>query len=165
MQKAYRMKNAILTTLVMGISSTALQAQDISYSGELNYATVNEVEGAEIGLGIDLIQNGFRLSPKIGAFVYQGELDGFSRETSSICRDLSNGQFSDSENCDATEMVAYGKIEASYSYDKFEFGLGYRASEDTENTYGLLGYRASELTSIRASIGEDYLSVGIVFGR
>lgn len=145
------------------LSSTSLHAQEVGFAGEINYAEIADVSGAEVGIGAHFSDGPLRISPIIGGFIYAGELEGFRRESSSICRNTSNGQFADSENCDATETDFYGKLEISFLADSFEFGAGYRYAEEQEGGYGLIGYRSSENLSIRATAGTDYFSVGLAF--
>lgn len=156
-------KLSVSAALFSILTAPIAHAQGLGIAGEFNYAEVGERSGFEIGVGFHATDGPWRFSPIIGALIYQGELDGFRSEAGGICRDLSNGQFSNSENCDATETEAYGKLEASYLADGLEVGLGYRFAEDTEGAYGLVGYRFSSNSSLQAVGGEDYLAVGITF--
>ena len=110
------------STLIGSIAN----AQGYGLAGEVNYAEAGEISGLELGIGLHATDGPWRISPIIGALIYQGELDGFRNEPNGVCRDLSNGQFSASENCDATEIDAYGKLEAGYVGEKYEVSIGYR---------------------------------------
>ena len=159
------LKASIFAALGVCFSTTFAYGQDVGLAGELNYAEVGELDGFELGIGFHISASGFRISPTLGGLIYQGELEGFRLEPGNICRDLSNGQFSNSENCDATEFKAYGKIEVSYSLDMLELGVGFRSDENVDSAYGILGYQVSEGVSLRAMAGDEYIAFGLALSR
>lgn len=142
----------------------------LDVTGELGYARVGERDGVELGIGGRYGWNDLRLSGVIGGFVYANEDDRFRSETlgngNTVCRDTSNGQFSDSSNC-AADVSAYGKIEAAWAFDNgLEIGVGGRFTEDLNTPFGTLAYRFGQGGgAIYATGGDDYIGIGIGFRR
>lgn len=161
------MKNIVgMVTAVFAVFlGTSAASQESGWTGELNFAEVAEVSGVEIGVGYYFRSGQFRVTPILGGFVYQGELVGFQSESGGICRDLSNGQFSESENCDATEIEGYGKLEANIALDAFEIGFGYRTSDRSDDLYGMLGARVGPNGAIRVNVGEEYVALSLSFSQ
>ncbi|MDG2528052.1 hypothetical protein [Caulobacter endophyticus] len=141
-----------------------VQAQN--WTVELNGAKAGDLSGAELGLGYTLSKGKFRLTPIVGALIYQGDNDQYASQTLSngrtICRDTSNGQFADKENCNNVAAKAYGKLEAAYRMGKsLELGVGVRVSDET-TPYGALGVYTSETLAIRGFAGKDYYGAGLI---
>ena len=72
--------------------------------------------------------------------VYSGEAEGFRNETlpsgQEICRDLSNGQFADSEKCEEGEIDFAASVAWGYVFRKIKYplllGLGARVFGDDD---------------------------------
>lgn len=135
------------------------------FYGELNYADTGNLSGGEIGAGYSLLLGPVSVRPIGGLFMYQGENDRYRSETFSngneVCRDLTNGQFADKENCDDLALKVYGKLEATFTIaDRVEIGGGARVSDDVV-PYGTVGVRLSPTILIKGSAGKDYYSAGL----
>lgn len=142
---------------------TAQTATAQSWVVELNGAKVNDLSGAELGLGYNFAKGGFRLTPIVGALLYQGDNDRYRSETFSgrtVCRDLSNGQFSKKENCDDTAAKAYGKLEAAYRFKSIELGGGVRVSDEAL-PYGTVAAYFGENLAVKGFGGKDYYGAGL----
>ncbi len=158
------MKFLLASTATLAILLSATAASAGSFVVELNGAKVDDISGAELGLGYNLAKGGFRLTPTVGALLYQGDNDRFSTETVSggrtVCRDHSNGQFAKKENCDDTAAKAYGKLEAAYRFKSLELGGGVRVSDDV-TPYGALGVYVSDTLAVKGFAGKDYYGAGL----
>ena len=161
------MKN-LLVALALASSFTALPnialSQDSGFAAELAYTDINDQQGFDIGIGYNIASSGFNFTPMVGGFVYQGNNDRYYLDASADrCRDRTNGQFATTSLCDATEVELYGKLEATYEFDQFEIGGGYRFSEDVSTPYFTASYRAPSGAGLTANYGDDYVSVGITY--
>lgn len=152
---------ALATLLFTGQAANAQ-----SWVVELNGAKVDDLSGAELGLGYNFAKKGFRLTPIVGALIYQGDNDRYRSETVSggrkICRDLSNGQFSDKDNCNNTAAKAYGKLEAAYRFKSIELGGGVRISDETM-PYGTVAAYVGDNLAVKGFGGKDYYGAGLAF--
>lgn len=146
-------------------SDTARTASNVSLTAELGAAQLADLTGAELGVGGRYAWRNVRFSGIVGGFITANQDDRYRSETfsngNSVCRDTSNGQFSDDSNC-APDVSAYGKLEASYLFDGgFEIGGGARFSQDNTAPYGTIGYRWSQGYAVYAAGGDDYVSLGL----
>jgi hypothetical protein len=173
---------ALTTALSCAVAAGAACAQEIeriapaptspiarsSFTAEATLAQVGDVTGAELGLGYRFALGGLRITPIVGAFIYQGENDRYRLEEFSngneACRDLTNGRFADKENCDNSAVQAYGKVEAVYRVaDRVEIGAGYRFSEEGA-PYGTVAVALSPGILLKLNGGADYVGGGVSFG-
>lgn len=102
-----------------------------------------------------------------GVIYSTGAPDGFRKETFSngqtVCRDLSNGQFSEKENCQSGfgfEYTPSAEV-AQRITSSFSIGAGYRAG-DAVGAYGAIHIQAFKVAHIVARVGPEY--VGAAFG-
>lgn len=133
---------------------------------EANGARADDQWGVELGAGVNVGLGGFTLRPGAGVLVFAGENEDFRSETigngNTICRDLSNGQFADSERCDNTELRAYARLEASYTFPaSAEVGVGARYSGDEIEPYGTISFPVGPRVRIKANGGENYYALGL----
>ncbi|WP_271078618.1 hypothetical protein [Aurantiacibacter sp. MUD61] len=134
---------------------------------EGNAARADSQWGVELGAGYDIAMvPGFTLRPGGGVLIYAGENDRYRTETiaggTEICRDLSNGQFADSEDCDNTEIRAYARLEATYTIlGSAELGVGGRYSGDDVQPYGTVSFPIAPRIRIKANAGDDYYALGL----
>jgi hypothetical protein len=134
---------------------------------ELNAARVGDRTGAELGVGYAFRSSRFELVPSVGAFIFPNEDDRFTSQTfnngQTVCRDLSNGQFSDDVNC-GPDVGAFGKIELNFlATDRFSLGVGGYVG-DQSNAFGRLAYRFSDKVSIQGMGGGGYIAIGLRAG-
>ncbi len=154
-----------LSAVALAALLSAGSANAHSWAIELNAAKVDDLKGAELGLGYNWTAGGFRLTPVVGALIYKGDNDRYSNQTLSngntVCRDHSNGQFAKKENCDNTAAKAYGKVEAAYRFGKtFELGGGVRVSDQT-TPYGTVAAYFSDQLAVKGFAGKDYYGAGL----
>lgn len=158
------MKHILSAGLLTAALFTAGVAQAQPFMLEANGARVNHLTGGEFGLGYSFANEHFRITPIVGAFVYQGDNDRYRRETfsngSHVCRDTSNGQFADKDDCDNTAVKAYGKLEGAVRFKQVEIGGGVRLSSKTA-PYGLASVAVSEQFALKAFAGDDYYGAGL----
>lgn len=139
-------------------------AQSSSLVLEANGAEVSDVTGAEVGIGWRFNAGNFHLTPAVGGFVYQGDNDRYQmydQINGSRCRDTTNGQYAKEELCDNTAVDAYGRIEATVSWRKLEFGAGYRVADIDSALYGTVALRVTDGVAIKGNFGSDYIGVGV----
>lgn len=134
---------------------------------EANGARAHDVWGGEIGVGYSVTKGPFTLRPMVGAFVYQGDNDRYSRQTfnngQTVCRDTTNGQFAASERCDNTAAKAYAKVEATVSITGVaELGGGARFSSDKVRPYGTAAFSLLPKLKLKANGGPEYYAVGLL---
>lgn len=150
------------TTLCLMPCSALAESQGLLL--EANIAEVSEITGAEVGVGWRLGAGNFRLTPAVGAFIYQGDNDRYrmyEQSNGARCRDTTNGQYAKTAQCDDTAMDAYGRIEATYQWRKIEIGAGYRVADSDSAPYGTLAYRIADTIAIKGNFGSDYVGVGL----
>jgi hypothetical protein len=156
----------------LGISSLAHAATPFA---ELSAARANDVVGAEIGLGAKLQAGGFALKPQAVAFVYHGDTPGYRYEGQSngttVCRDTSNGRYSDESNCDRMKVEGALKLELTYTVETVgEFGIGARVAKASEpyktvTPYLTVSKNLTPNMALKLNGGRDYVALGFVFGR
>jgi hypothetical protein len=137
------------------------------FVADLNVAKIAERTGTEFAIGYAFRSSRLELIPSIGAFLSPNEDDQFENQTfrngQTVCRDLSNGQFSNEENC-GPEVAAFGKIEVNFlATEKFSLGIGGYISDEA-TAFGRIAYKFTDKVSLQASGGENYASLGIRFG-
>lgn len=120
-------------------------------------AGVKSVEG-ETGIGLNgkfsfKINRFFaEVNPLDLTFVPEGVQDGYREETTSdgrtICRDTSNGQFAQSENCEMTYSTYYA----------VSGNINYSLSDEVAFFYFGPGFRLGTATT-------PYINVGLIFGN
>lgn len=158
------MKSIFSATLVVAAALLAGAAHAQPFVFEANGARAGNLNGGELGVGYSALSEHFRLTPIVGAFLYQGDNDRYRQETFSngteVCRDTTNGQFAKKENCDNTAVKAYGKLEAAARFKQFEIGAGVRVSSET-TAYGLASFEISDQLALKAFAGKDYYGAGV----
>lgn len=161
------MKFSVFTAAAAASLLIPATAHANSVALEANGARAHEVWGGEIGVGYNLTKGPFTLRPMVGAFVYQGDNDRYSRQTfnngNTVCRDSTNGQFAASERCDNTAAKAYGKVEATVTITAVaEIGGGARFSSDKVRPYGTAAFSLLPKLKLKANGGPEYYAVGLL---
>ena len=152
----------------------------IAAYAELNGAQAHEASGAELGVGARFSVGPLRVTPTIGTFAYDAGTEynqRFRQETFSngntVCRDLSNGQFADAENCNgefSVDFAAYGKVELALAMPWGEIGGGRRFSEAGDADFGRIGIYISDEDVVGSRgvvslmFGGDFVGVGLSIG-
>ena len=159
------MKNHIAVAAALFAMAAGSAAQAHSWAVELNGAKMDELKGAEVGFGRNLEFSKLRVTPMVGAFIYRGDNDRYRRETfangATVCRDLTNGRFSDKENCDNTAVKGYGKLEGAFRFTKsFELGGGVRVGGGTQ-PYATASVFLTNNVAIKAFGSKDYYGAGL----
>jgi hypothetical protein len=160
------LKRLLPLAVLAAVVATCPSAEAKGWEVELNGAKVQDLSGAELGLGYDLGGSKFRLTPIVGALLYQGDNDRYRDETLSngrrVCRDRTNGQFADKENCNNLAARAYGKLEAGYRLSpSLELAAGVRVGGET-TPYGAISVLASDKLALKGFAGKDYYGAGLV---
>lgn len=155
---------AALAACISLVTSSAASAQ--SWAAEMNGVHADDRSGAELGVGVNLVAHGFRLTPIAGAFLYRADDSRFREERLSngntVCRDHSNGHFAKKSECDDIATKAYGKLEVGYRIKSVELFGGVRVSDDTAPYGGVAAY-VSEKLALKAFGGKDYYGGGLSF--
>jgi hypothetical protein len=132
----------------------------------VNYATRDDVKGAEVEFGYQKTFTSWRLNiiPLSGIF-YRKDDSRYREETFSngqtVCRDTTNGQFADDDKCNQTGFD-YGFIGGAEFLvtDRFHLGAGIRIGKETD-IFAMAGYRVWERVSVQVKAGADYRSIGL----
>jgi hypothetical protein len=157
-----------LLTIILLLTSISCHAEGLF--GSLNYATTPTRSGAEVELGFQKSFDSININlvPLSGIF-YNDKNSRYQNETfkngKTICRDKSNGQFSNKENCDGNfEYAALTSIDYSIN-EKFNIGVGARINEDRESTaFATARYKLTSTISVNLKYGNNYQSIGVAIG-
>lgn len=122
--------------------------------------------GGELGIGYSLISiSGFSLTPAVGAFVYKGDNDRYYMDDNGgnpRCRDITNGEYADSELCNDLAAKAYGRLEATYSLPAaMTIGAGVRYMSDEFRPYGTVAFPLAPRIRLKANAGPKYYTAGL----
>ncbi len=160
--------NKIQTTLLtasifFALTSSAFAGGFASISGVSDFSHT----GGEIELGHRFSSGGFGLSvsPIAGTYYEKDHDPRYRQESASICRDTTNGQFSNKENCQTKSAFKYApSISTDYTFgNSFSVGVGIRKSWDTA-TFAQLKFRAKENSWVTIRASKDYYTFGVQFG-
>jgi hypothetical protein len=137
---------------------------------QLAVSDVNSVTAVELGVGYKFAGEKFYVAPMVGLEITEGEGNSrYESQTQSngtkVCRDMSNGQYSNKENCSSSsEGRGFVALEAGYRVsDKATIGLGVRRAEVT-SPYGVVHFGFANGLKVRLAGGKDYASAGISVG-
>jgi hypothetical protein len=168
-----------IVALVAGLTMTGAAlpafAQENQVRGkfaiEANGAQVDDVTGGELGIGYRVSIWRVNITPYIGGFIHGEDNDRYREETfrngNTVCRDTTNGQFADDENCDNLAVDIYGKLEATVTAINFgssggiDIGGGVRFSEDQTTPYAALAVNFTSTISVRGNVGKDFWAAGV----
>lgn len=147
--------------------STGAKAQAANgLTFEAGFAEAFEVQGGELGVGYRLNVGAFHFTPTIGGFIYQSDNDRFDfDENVNRCRDRTNGQFARDIQCNDAAVDAFGRLEATASFQNVEAGVGYRLAEEESVVYGTVSVKLGETLALKANAGQDYVGLGLVLRR
>lgn len=160
-----KLSSAAIAVALLAATSASAQTAQSGFAFEANVAQVFEVTGGELGVGYNFATEHFRVTPMVGAFIYQGENDEYSYDSNvDRCRD-SRGRFARDELCNDLAAEAYGKIEAAFVLNKFEIGGGYRVAEEDSMPYGTIAFAFGTGVALKAQGGSDFVGVGLTFRR
>lgn len=143
----------------------------LAAGASLAIATINQQAGLEFNLNYsqEVYNNTFLKLDYLELFVYSGKLDDrYRKETTSagqeICRDTTNGQFSDKENCRPPYKVEYQpSVGAYYTLnDKFDFGLGFKLRPlwGSSPMFATLAIHTTDTGRAFFRFGGEYASLG-----
>lgn len=156
-------RTAIAVGALLYLVATPAFAQN-GLSLEAGVAELQDVQGAELGIGYRFAAGPLRIAPTVGAFVYQGDNDRYYFDDGvDRCRDSTNGQFARTDLCNNAATSAYGRIEATLRYRSVEFGAGYRLDEEDGLPYGTLSFDATRNIAVKVNGGQDYVGLSLVF--
>lgn len=138
--------------------------------GAAGYAKRDQVHGGEIELGYrkSFDKFGVNIIPLSGIF-YANSGSRYHSETFSngrtVCRDSTNGQFSDADNCSSSFSFDYAAIfSGDYAISKsFVIGAGLRAGKQAD-PFLTARYRISDNFGFQAKAGGKYSGFGFSFG-
>ena len=123
--KGVMMKKTVLGTAILGLLIAPVPAS-AKIGAEANIAHSEGQWGGEVGLRYALLSlSGFRLTPGVGAFLYKSNNDRYYMDDNGgnpRCRDSSNGQYADTDECNDLAAKAYARVEATYSFPSFTLG-------------------------------------------
>jgi len=160
------MKNFLLGAFGAAAVMLPATAQADGLLIEGNGARAHSEWGGELGVGYNVGAGGFAVRPIVGAFIYQGDNDRYYEDTfsngQSRCRDSTNGQFADDENCNNTAVKAYAKVEATYTLlGSAEIGGGARFSSEQARLYGTVSFPLAPRIRVKANAGDRYYALGL----
>jgi len=150
--------------LTLWLVPAAAQAQ---VSAEGNIARAEGEWGAEVGAAYNLsLLPGFTLRPGGGVFVYERENERFFIDRfddgDGRCRDITNGEFADSDLCGNTAIRAYARLEGTYTLlGTTEVGVGARYSGNAVRPYGTVSFPVLPRVRLKANGGESYFALGL----
>ncbi|KLI63057.1 hypothetical protein AAV99_13100 [Aurantiacibacter marinus] len=136
-------------------------------SAEANLARAEGEWGAEVGAAYSLpLLPGFTLRPGGGVFVYERENDRYFIDRfddgDGRCRDITNGQFADSDLCGNTSVSAYARLEGTYTLlGTTEVGIGGRLSGDGLRPYATASFPVLPRVRVKANGGDRYFALGL----
>ncbi len=150
--------------LFVWLLPAAAQAQ-ISVEG--NLARAEGEWGAEAGAAYNLpLLPGVTLRPGGGVFIYERENDRYFIDRfddgDGRCRDVTNGEFADSDLCGNTAIRAYARLEGTYTLlGTTEVGVGGRYSGNAVRPYVTASFPVLPRVRVKANGGERYLALGL----
>jgi len=155
--------------LISALALAPLLAHADGLIAGVAYAERANTKGAEVELGYrkTFTNIGLNLIPLSG-ILYSKPDPRYRQETfsngSTVCRDLSNGQFSDKDNCSKSGFD-YGFI-ASLDYavtPSIFLGGGVRVGKRTD-AFATVRAQLNTSLTLQAKAGGDYLSIGASWG-
>ena len=134
---------------------------------EANVAKAEDQWGGEIGAGYSVVSlGGFQITPGAGVFLYKGDNDRYVMDDNGgnpRCRDLANGQYADSSNCNDLAAKVYGRLEATYTIPaSVTLGAGVRYMSEEFRPYGTLAVPLGPLLHVKANVGSEYYAAGVL---
>lgn len=157
----------LLLSVAIALASTSTSADGINTG--ISYAKRDQIEGAEIELGYHKTFSSFvvNILPLTG-IIYSKTNSRYREETfsngSKVCRDTSNGQFADKENCSGTGFDYGFIVKTDYDIlDKFAIGAGVRLGNKSD-VFLTLRSKLTQKMSLQVKGGENYVSAGLAFG-
>ena len=145
-------------------------AQAHNWTTQLAASDVNKVGAVELGVGYKFAGQKFYIAPMAGLEFTGTEGDSrYDTQTqkngTTVCRDTSNGQYSNKENCSgSTDARGFLALEAGYNIsEKAALGLGVRRAEVT-SPYAVLHIGFNQFLKFRLAGGKEYVSAGLSVG-
>jgi hypothetical protein len=152
--------------LIALVSIFANSCYGDGFVASLNYATRDDIKGAEVQFGYQKTFTSWRLNIiPVSGILYRKDDSRYREETFSngqtVCRDTTNGQFADDDKCNQTRFD-YGFIGGAdfLVTDRFNLGAGIRIGKETD-IFAMAGYRVWEHVSVQLKAGADYRSIGL----
>lgn len=152
----YILKCAALCATLALIASPA----NAGVTGEVNGAKIKGEWGGELAVGYTIFeQNGIRITPVVGFFLYEDDND-----VNDGCQYKQYGQvISTSSDCE--DLLFYGGAEATYSIPGgVTVGAGAMYLDKDVTPYGTVGVAVAPKINVKAKAGKDYVAAGVHFG-
>lgn len=160
-----KMKLFYLLTLYVFITSNSF-SNDLTYYSTIGYGKHKNKGGAEIGLGVQIKpyeKVNIDVAPLTGIFI-PNDNSRYAEETTknkqTICRDKTNGQFTDKSNCGAS--FKYG-FETSAKYQlhiNLDGGVGIRVGNGL-SIYAVAHAKFNSKFGFEMKLGNEYLSFAL----
>lgn len=157
------LRNALFATAataaaVLGFSAPA----SAQVTAEANVAKWQGQWGGELGVGYPILQDGgFKVTPSVGAFIYDRDHPGYYEGDEDVCYRRSDGAAVGESRCDGSGLKAYGRIEASYSLPIVSLGVGARVMGDSVRAYGTAAMPVMPMIDAKVNVGDGYLAAGL----
>lgn len=163
-----------VTALALSLAALGTLAPAAANAGNMvGYAgigQINSTTAGEVALGYRVIADKFFIAPAVGVEITEGEENTrYDTQTQSngteICRDLTNGQYSNKENCSGNyDGRGFVSLEAGYLVsNSTSIGLGVRRAEVT-SPYAVVNFGSAAGFKFRLAGGKDYASIGVSLG-
>lgn len=141
---------------------------DFTIFSSLGYGNASSKSGVELTVGgqkliyekvvLDVIPLSIIIVPNDGSR-YRSETTSNNK---TICRDKTNGQFSDSSNCGPTYKYAFQSSVKYQVHESIDLGLGTRIGSNF-SIYADALLKFNSKTSLEGKLGNDYTSISIRF--
>lgn len=161
----HRPSRALACALTAATLALPLAAQAGDFV--LSAARVKDISGAQLELaGHWPVLGSAQLRPALGVFVHPRTDGRYSQQTQSnntvVCRDMSNGQYADKENCDGVADV-FASLELGAELgDRWALGAGVRVGRQALPYLALdLHPTPGQALLLRATAGKDLASLGL----
>jgi hypothetical protein len=155
--------NKKLVGLMACVGAAIASPAAAQVSVEANVAKSEGRWGGELGAGYSIISiEGFRVTPSVGVFIFDGQRDGFSEDSNDRCVGPT-GQPGDSELCDSTATKIYGRAEATYTLPLagITAGFGGRLMSGEFRPYGTVALPILPLLNVKGNVGPKYVAAGL----
>jgi opacity protein-like surface antigen len=152
-----------LVALMAGAAAAVATPAMAQVSLEANVAKSEGQWGGELGAGYSIISiEGFRVTPGVGVFIFDGQRDGFDLDANDRCVGPT-GERVDSEFCDDSSTKIYGRAEATYTlpFAGVTAGFGGRLMSGEFRPYGTVALPILPLLNVKGNVGPKYVAAGL----
>jgi opacity protein-like surface antigen len=155
--------NKKLVALMACAAAAAASPAAAQVSLEANVAKSEGQWGGELGAGYSIISiEGFRVTPGVGVFIFDGQRDGFALDGADRCVGPT-GERADKEYCDDAVTKIYGRAEATYTlpFAGLTAGFGGRLMSGEIRPYGTVALPLLPLLNVKGNVGHKYVAAGL----